>query len=180
MPPATTAPAPGNSSTCAAAAPAERCCTRVLANATATLRLKLRAASRLASVAVWREPAGGPPLFATPAQAASAGGADISIGDGAGTLSGCMIGPQLTWTDSTAPAALLAPGAGYAGRAVICGPGTSGSLVRVAFPSLSAGLVAGGSGPPPTVAVRICTVPLAAGAPVAAQDAVLWLQDGAA
>ncbi len=122
------------------------------------LRLRLRGESALASVTVLPAAAGGGQ------QAPEAGRVDISIGSGAGLMTGCAVGPALNGSAVGAfGGADAAEWPGFAARGVVCGGGATGSVVRVSL---------GGAGG----AVRICTV-AASGAGTGAGRAVLWLPD---
>ena len=141
------------------APPRERCCSRVLSNPAATVRMTLPAGVLLSSVTVWRADAAGGPLVA--------GGHDgdkqlegmrVNVGSGL-SPSVCNILPAQT-----------GPGLpGYEGRPLVCGAAL-GPVVSVSLPNVLAG------GRPGPVAVKVCSVAAADAGPV--QGVTLWLQRG--
>ena len=130
--------------------PRERCCTRVLSDPAATLRVDLREEAALSSVTLWLEGAAGGLL----ADDAQLGGADVSIGS-ADRVTGCELAGG-----KAGPGGAAAPADGFARFDLVCGPGAAGRYAALSFPRLAAGR--GG-----TLAVRLCTVPAGGGAPPA-------------
>ena len=137
---------PGNSSNCPPP-PREICCTRLMQNPSATLRVKMPTVMSLTSITIWSD---GPGLHT----GGRFDGAAVTIGD-ANSVTGCMLTPS----DSAAPRA------GFAGMSLVCG--ADGSVVTLALP------VAARTAAPGTVAVKFC----AAGAHDGGMhDGSLWLQ----
>ena len=137
--------------------PKETCCTRVLADPSSPLSVRLPAPSALTSVAVWGE--GG--RLAPPASIFST--AEISVGGG-GSQTGCAV---VGGGGGAAAASLPQAPPGFATAALVCG--VDGDRVLVALP---------GALPDPSprgarLVVRVCS---AAGNGTSA--AALWVQQG--
>ena len=120
-------------------APVERCCTRVMNNPKATLRVNTRTPeATLTSIYVWNDAPGGAPLL--PAGGGPASSPEVAVG-ASGAMSWCVVGHPLV--NSTMP--------GYAGLSLSCP--TSGEILTLAFHDLLAP-----SSPPGRLAIRMCTV----------------------
>ena len=153
-------PPPPSAPACPAPNPAlEQCCTRRLSNPASTLRVQFGSPRRLSSVTFWNDVPGGPPVYQSDAQLA---GLDVSLRDGAGSITGCAVLPP-----PPPPGVPAMPG--YTGWPVVCG--VDGSVASVSLPAILSGAMQ----PLDAVTVRLCTY--AASAPgQPGPDATLWLQ----
>jgi hypothetical protein len=139
------------------APPMETCCTRILTNATRTLRATLPGPVVLSSVTVWNDDGpDGPPAYAIPAQLARL---SLSIGS-AGVMTGCALAPKRGsegymgnpapgGMSGMMPAAEPAWPAGFEGWDAVCG--ARGSVVALSMPA-----ILDGPRPPGRLAVKIC------------------------
>jgi hypothetical protein len=134
--------------------PAEQCCTRVLKNPAAMLRISLPVEVRLASLTLWAQ-ATDSALLRSEAQLE---GAFVQVGDGSGVMTGCSLGT---------PGAVLPARPGFSARELVCG--ARGSVIALAFPNI----LRSAPSPPPAVALRICATASEGWGP-----AVLWVQAG--
>ena len=138
---------PSNSSDCPPP-PKEICCTRLMQNPAATLRVTMPTVMSLTSISIWSD---GGSLQA----GGNFAGAAVTIGD-TQTVTGCMLAPA---SGNAAPA-------GFAAMSLICG--ADGNIVTISLPT--AVRAASNS----HVAVKVC----AAGAHDGGmQDGSLWLQN---
>jgi hypothetical protein len=122
------------------APPSEKCCTRIVEQPGATLRVKFDGGEdrAISSITLW-DTAGGP-VGASPAHLASAA---VGVGSGA-SMTDCFLAD-----DEYSPTP-----AGFESRAVVCG--AAGNEVALSFPGVFAGTGGG------KLAVKLCTVPAGA------------------
>ena len=156
VPPPTAAAAIASDHSCPAP-PRERCCSRVMSNPAATLRVNLKDDAVLTSLTVWAADSAAGPLVVSDAQLVGAG---VSIGSNL-SMTGCAILPARA--DSGLP--------GYEARPLMCG-GATGPLLVLSFPNALAG------GRQGRVAVKVCTVAATDASLARGEPATVWVQRG--
>jgi hypothetical protein len=144
-------PQPGSCPT-----PVERCCTRVMNNPRATLRVDTNTpGATLTSITAWNDAPGGAPLL--PADGGPISHPEVSVG-APGAMSWCLVGQPL-------PGVAMS---GYAGMSLACP--TRGEILTFSF----SGLLDPAS-PPGRLSVRLCIVAASdAGGPP--PQAKIWIQ----